>query len=222
MSPSTLLTTMRGGIPLALGIGIAIARAGLEEAPGADTARSVDPAIFETVLTLIAIVITALGAGVGLGCFGLTIGAIFRRRTEQTVRVMRARPALSTAIGTAITIVGLGVLAIFEGREVLQLMVFVAYLVALLLFAGGAAVRLAANWIEPSATPDVAPDASACVKAGLVLVLLNVVPVLGTIVFCGIALCGVGATLVTYFASMGGAAVAVARTAEPPPLPPKE
>lgn len=163
----------------------------------------------ESLLALTTIVIAAVAGGIGLGAFGLLAHRIFRRRARMTDRILRTRPGLSLATGIAISIAALAMLSIVAGTEGLPVLVLFAYGSGLAMFAASAAVRLAADTVEATPTLDEPMTARAAVSGGLLLVFMNALLVLGSVLFFGILLAGVGAALLSYFASVRVAAASV-------------
>ncbi len=143
--------------------------------------------------------------GFGLGAFGFVADNIFHKRVGLSHQVLRIKPGLSFLIGIIITLVTLGLLALFQKVGFIALIILLAYLVGLALFAIGAITRLAAHIIEPSLLSGDEPGVWAYIKGGWILLAMNVIFPIGMIFFAGIFLAGVGATLLGYFASMGGA-----------------
>jgi len=176
---------------------------------------------------LLALIVLLLGLGFGLGAFGLTVNNLFRRRAEITFEVMRRRPKLALATGIAVTLLGLGLLAVLRGAPPLQLLVLLCYLGFLAQFALACAARLVGQYLEPSLLAGELPGARAHVKGGVLLTAVNAVPILGSCLFLGILLTGIGASLLGYFAvfrkapnkAPGHSAAAPAVAAEPGPAP---
>ena len=168
----------------------------------------------EVLVSLLMLGLFGLLFGVGCGAFGFGVNQVFRARSETTLRILCARPLLSFVAGFVITVVGLGLLSIFGSSDGLVLLILIAYFCGLVAIALGASIRLAAQWIEPGVGPDDSPTATAHIRGGLILVFMNAVVLLGSVLFFGILLGGVGAVLLSYFASIGGAAAAVAEPAE--------
>ena len=167
----------------------------------------------EGFLGLLSVMLLIGALGVGAGAFGFMANHIFSKRSAMSYRVMTHRPGLSFAIGIIVTIVGFGLLALFQGIPPLALIVVLAYTIGLGLCGIGASVRLASQLIEPTVMQDDLPSPWAHIKGGLLLVAVNIIPILGSIFFVGILLASIGATLLGYFASIGGA-VNVAAPAE--------
>ncbi|MBW2523634.1 MAG: hypothetical protein JRI23_05640 [Deltaproteobacteria bacterium] len=166
-------------------------------------------------LGMLAVIVLLAAAGLAVGSFGLTVNHIFRRRATASFQVMCARPGWSLLAGFAITLVGLTLLALLAGAPPLQLLVLLAYLGALMLVGIAAAVRFAGRVIDPTTLDDELPDARLLLKGGLLLAAVNAVPLLGTMLFAGIVLAAVGATLLGYFTKPVGS-VRPAATPESP------
>ena len=183
-------------------------------APGPESAA-------DGLLKLVAVLVLLVAVGFGLGSFGLTVNNLFRQRSALTFGVMCSRPKLSLATGVAVTLLGLVLLAVLKVAPPLQLLVMVAYLGALGLFALGGAARLAGQHVEPAPLNGELPGARAHVKGGVVLTAVNAVPIMGTVLFLGILLAGVGASLLAYFAHFSGPVGTANQSAEPQPDAPR-
>lgn len=166
-------------------------------APGPESAA-------DGLLKLVAVLVLLLAVGFGLGSFGLTVNNLFRNRAALTFGVLCARPKLSLVTGVVVTLLGLVLLAVLKGAPPLQLVILVAYLGALGLFALGTATRLAGQHVEPAPLNGELPGARAHVKGGVVLTSVNAVPIMGSLLFVGILLASVGASLLAYFARFNG------------------
>ncbi len=154
-------------------------------------------------LVKLAAVIVLLGAlGIGLGSFGLTVNNVFRQRSAASFELMCNRPKLSLLVGVLVTALGFGLLAILHGAGPLQLLVLLCYLGGLGIFGLASAARLSAQHIQTSPLGEL-PGAGAHVRGGVVLTAINAVPIIGTVLFVGILLTGVGASLLGYFARFG-------------------
>jgi hypothetical protein len=165
-------------------------------------------------LASLAVLIVAMGLAVG--SFSLTVNHIFRKRTTTTFQVLCRRPGWSLLAGIAITLLGLGLMAVLRGAGPVALLVLLGYLLGLLLFAIAAATRLAGRILDPASLDDELPDARLLLKAGLLLLAVNIVPFIGTMLFFGILLAAVGAALLGYFAKLGGTLRAAAAPAGAP------
>jgi hypothetical protein len=174
-----------------------------------------------SLLGLLAVVVLLLALGVATGSFAMTVNHIFRKRSNVSFKVLCARPGWSLLTGVLVTFLGLGLLALLAGAGPLQLLIMVAYLVGLALFGIAIAVRLAGRIIDPTTLEDELPDARLLLKGGLLLLALNVVPFIGTMLFAGILLAAVGATLLGYFARLTARAQPVAVTTAPAPAQPQ-
>lgn len=178
-----------------------------------------------SLMGLVAVVILLLAMGLAVGSFSMTVNHIFRKRSTVSFKVLCARPGWSLLAGVVVTLLGLGLLALLHAAKPLQLLVMVAYLVGLVLFAIAVAVRFAGRVIDPTTLDDEVPDARLLLKGGLLLLAVNVVPIIGTMLCAGIVLAAVGATLLGYFTrlaaktqpAVAGAAAAPAAAAPPPP-----
>ena len=166
-------------------------------------------------LKLVAVIVLLLALGFGLGSFGLTVNNLFRHRSALTFGVMCARPKLSLATGVAVTLLGLLLLAILRPAPPLQLLVLVTYLGALGMFALGSAARLGGQHVEPAPLNGELPGARAHVKGGMVLTAVNAVPIMGSVLFVGILLTGIGASLLAYFARFSGPVAASSEPGKP-------
>ncbi len=149
---------------------------------------------------LLALIVLLIGLGFGLGAFGLTVNNLFRRRAEITFEVMRRRPKLALTAGIVVTLLALGLLAVLRGAPPLQLLILLSYLGFLGQFALAGAARLIGQYLEPSLLVGELPGARAHVKGGVLLTAVNAVPILGSCLFFGILLTGIGASLLGYFA----------------------
>jgi hypothetical protein len=147
--------------------------------------------------------------GFGLGTFAFLANHIFPKRSATSYRVMCVRPGLSFLLGFIITLIGFGLLAVFGPIPSIQFLVLLAYMAGLLMFAAGATTRYVAHLVESSMMKNGIPGPLAHIKGGLILCLANILPILGTLLFLGILLAGVGATLLGYFAAMGKAAASI-------------
>lgn len=176
--------------------------------------------ILKTLVGVVTYVLILLFLGGGIGAFGFLVNHVFPKRSAMSYKVMCIRPGISFLVGLIITFVGFGLLIVFDGRHKVQIILFVVYLVGLLLSAIGATCRMAAHFLEPEVMKDELPIFNAHLRGGLILAATNIIPILGTIFFCGILLAGVGATLLGYFASMGGAVAALAAPDKEKPSPP--
>ena len=160
--------------------------------------------------------------GLAMGSLGLTVGHIFKRRTNITYRVMCSRPGWSLLTGFFATIMGLGMIAVLRMVKPLQLVVLIALLVGLVMFGLAAVARLGARVLEPSLLDEEQPGPRAALQGGVLLLAINAVPLLGTIVFVGMVLAGIGATLLGYFAGFGNALKGATAEASNPPSPAKQ
>lgn len=150
-------------------------------------------------LGLLALVVLLLAMGLAVGSFGLTVNHIFRKRATASFQLLCARPGWSLLAGLVVTVLGLALLGLLRGAPPVQLLVLLGYLGGLLLFAIAAAVRFAGRVLDPTTLDDELPDARLLLKGGLLLLAVNAVPILGTVLFAGIVLSAVGATLLAYF-----------------------
>jgi hypothetical protein len=160
------------------------------------------------------------GVGFALGSLGLVVNQIFRRRTVLAYTVMTRKPGWSLLTGVIITLLGLGLVALFEGVEFLQGVIILLYLLGLGLFASGAVIRFGAGIVEPQLIGDDLPSTWAHIKAGIILMAMNVILIVGNVLFVGIFLSGVGATLLSYFAGMGTAVAGLTESDQAPSQPP--
>ena len=166
-------------------------------------------------LGLLALVVLLLAMGLAVGSFGLTVNHIFRKRSTSSFQVLCARPGWSLLAGFVVTLLGMALLALLRGAPPLQLLVMLSYLGGLVLFGIAAAVRFAGRVLDPTALDDELPDPRLLLKGGLLLLAVNAVPFLGTILFVGILLSAVGATLLGYFTKVGGGLQPAAAGAAP-------
>ena len=151
--------------------------------------------------------------GLGLGSFAFLVNHLFRTRVETTYRILRARPGLSFLAGSAVTLLALGLSALLARVPALQGLVFLGFLLAFAVFAAAAVTRFAAQFIDADPPGEVIPGAGTHLKAGLVLLLANLLPFAGTLLAAVLALAGTGAVLLGYFASAGRAAASLTKEA---------
>ncbi len=151
---------------------------------------------------LVALIVLLAALGIGLGSFGLTVNNVFRQRCTTSFELMCNRPKLSLLVGVLVTALGFGLLAILHGAGPLQLLVLLAYFGGVGIFGLASAARLSAQHIQPSPVAEL-PGVGAHVRGGVVLTAINAVPIIGTVLFIGILLTGVGASLLGYFARFG-------------------
>ncbi len=153
-------------------------------------------------LGLLTVAVLMAGVGLGFGCFGATVHHLFTRRTAIAFKVLSRKPGWSLLAGSLVTLLALGLLALLRGAPPLQLPVLLGYLGFLLMFAVPTATRLASRLVDHGALDDEVPDLRQMLKGGLVLCGLNAVPILGTILFIGVLLSAVGASLLGYFTKL--------------------
>jgi vacuolar-type H+-ATPase subunit I/STV1 len=168
-----------------------------------------------SLLGLLAIIVLLLAMGMAAGSFAMTVNHIFRRRSHVSFKVLCSRPGWSLLTGMVVTLLGMGLMALLRGAPPLQLLIMGAYLIGLALFAIAVAVRLAGRVLDPTTLDDELPDARLLLKGGLLLLAINAVPFIGTMLFAGILLAAVGATLLGYFTSRTGARRPLAPAAAP-------
>jgi hypothetical protein len=154
-------------------------------------------------LGLLSLAVLLAGLGLGFGCLGATVGHLFAKRVAVTFKVLCRRPGWSLLAGALVTLLGLGLLVLLHGAKPLALLVLLGYLGSLLLFAVAAATRLAGRLVGRGMLEDELPDVRLLLQGGLVLVAVNAVPILGTLLFVGILLAAVGASLLGYFTKVG-------------------
>jgi hypothetical protein len=175
-------------------------------------------------LGLLALIVLLLAMGLAVGSFGLTVNHIFRKRSTSSFQVLCARPGWSLLAGFVVTLLAMALLALLRAAPPLQLLVMLSYLGGLMLFGIAASVRFAGRVLDPTALDDELPDPRLLLKGGLLLLAVNAVPFLGTILFVGILLSAVGATLLGYFTKVGGglqpAVAAAGASATVPAAPP--
>lgn len=188
------------------------------DTPAADASGPGLHRAVESLLAVTTILLVGIAGGIGIGAFGLVAHRVFRRRAKRVDRLVRTRPGLSLATGIAITIATLALLSIVAEAEGLPLLVLLAYGTGLFMFAATAAVRLAADTVDASPTLDDPMSARSAVSGGLLIVFMNALPILGSLLLGGILLAGVGAALLSYFASIGVAAAGVVGD-DPKPAP---
>jgi hypothetical protein len=143
--------------------------------------------------------------GFGLGAFGLIVNHIFYKRTVLTYIIMKKKPGMSFLVGLVFTLLGLGLVALFQGTEWLQGIIMLLYLLGLGMFGIGAVIRLAAHIVEPRIIEDELPTTWAFIKGGFIFMAINIVVVIGNALAIGTLIAGVGATMMSYFAGMGKA-----------------
>lgn len=198
--PGPRRALVSGGAALAVTLLPVAAWAGpMKEGPGA------------ALLGILAVSALLAVVGAALGCLGHTVAHLFRGRTRATFVVLRAKPGWSLLAGLMVTICALGLLRVLRAAPPLQLVVLVVFVGFLAFFALAAATRLAAQLVDPSLLDEELPSLRVVVPAGLLLLALNAVPVLGTVLFVAIVLAALGATLLGYFVkapkpAMAGAA----------------
>ena len=208
----TTARSLASRLPAALSFlaAVLLARPALAASPGAAAAGLVQ---------LLALIVLLLALGFGLGAFGLTVNNLFRRRAEITFEVMRRRPKLALLAGIVVTLLGQRLLAVLRGAPPLQLLILLAYLGFLGQFGLACAARLMGQHLEPSLLAGELPGARAHVKGGILLTAVNAVPILGSCLFFGILLAGIGASLLGYFAVFRKAPAAVAEQQPAPAVP---
>jgi hypothetical protein len=155
---------------------------------------------------LLAVAVLLSGLGLAVGCLGHTVSHVFRARSRATFAVLRAKPGWSLLAGGLVTLLSLGLLRVLQGAPALQLLVLGGFLLGLALLAVAAATRLAGQLVDPSLLDDELPALRVVVPAGLLLLGLNAVPLLGTLLFVGILLASIGAALLAYFVKPRAAA----------------
>ena len=170
----------------------------------------------ESILAYLLAVPVLCAFGLGLGSFAFLVNRLFRNRIETTHRILRARPGISLLSGVAVTAVVMGLMMILAPLPALQGLVFLAFLAAFVLLAAGAVIRFTAHLMEGDTSAEELPGAGAQIKAGLVLLLANLLPFLGTALVAALALAAAGAVLLGYFASAGRAAASLTREAPGP------
>jgi len=163
---------------------------------------------------LLSLALLLAGLGLAVGAFSLAVSRIFKGRSTVTYQVLRRRPGISLLTGVLTTAVAFGLLAVSAPIPAVPGLVLLAFLLGLGQFAIAAAGRLGSAFIDPVTDEGEPPDARAQLKGGLLLVGLNAVPILGSILFFGILLAGIGATLLGYFSGMGSRLQRVAAPAE--------
>lgn len=189
------------------------------------TGFAVEPSlqeIGELILAIILIVFFLAGLGLGLGSFGFLVNRVFPNRSRLSFKVMRVKPVLSFVVGIVVTILGFALLGMLEGADNLQLAVLLLYFVGLFMFGAGTTARLGAQFIDSTVLEDEVPCAGAHVKAGLLLLFSNALPILGTLFFLGILVTGIGASLISYFVSIGNVSASITldeKKEKPPKLP---
>jgi len=157
-------------------------------------------------LGLLTLAVLLMGLGLGFGCFGATVSHVFAGRTAVTFKVLYRKPGWSLLAGTLITLLGLGLLGLLRGAPPLQLVVLLGFFGFLLMFAIPTATRLAGRLVDRNMLEDEIPDLRQLLQGGLVLCAVNAVPILGTLLFAGVLLAAVGASLLGYFTKLGPAA----------------
>jgi hypothetical protein len=174
-------------------------------------------------LALLSVGLLLGGLGVAFGCFGATVSHVFSGRSTVTFKVLCRRPGWSLLAGTLVTLLALGLLALLRGAGPLQVVVLLGFLGGLLLFAIAAATRLAGRLVDRGLLEDEVPELRLLLQGGLVLVAVNAVPIVGTLLFAGILLAAIGASLLGYFTKIEPAAAtsraAPASTAPAPEAP---
>ncbi len=153
--------------------------------------------------------------GFGLGAFGIVVNHIFYKRTVLAYVFLRKKPGWSFLTGVIVTLLGLGLVALFQGVETIQGIIMLLYLLGLGMFGIGAVMRLAGYIVEPPIIEDSLPSTWAFIKGGFVFMAVNIVVIIGNALAIGVLIAGVGATLLSYFAGMGSAVSDVANSDMP-------
>jgi len=155
-------------------------------------------------LNLLVVAIVVFGLGFGLGCFAFVVNKLFRKRSAVAFEVMQRKPKLSMVTGAAVSLLTFGFIASLHGKGGLQFIILLTYLCTLGAFALSSLVRLSARFLMPPQLASELPDPRAHIKGGILILAVNVVPIIGSVLFFGILLAGVGSALLSYFASFDG------------------
>ena len=150
---------------------------------------------------IVAALVLLLALGFGCGAVALTVNNVFRNRAANAYQTLRQRPKASLAAGAAVSAATLLLLALLGVAPALQLLVLLAYLGLVGLFGLAAAIRLLGQHVGSGSSTEL-PSAGAHVTGGVVLMALNVVPIVGSLLFIGLLLAGIGAASLRYLAAV--------------------